>query len=110
MDTCVVLFVSKETSQGCTSRGHLALYPEALDDGMRALPAAPAGMFSNQPTAMEQMTEPSQMLRDAVCNLINYQVSNRSRVLLMLWASYKCIMSDPGSTFLECRSHTIAPL
>lgn len=76
-----MLFVSKETSQGCTSRGRLALYSDALDDGMRAMPATATGMFPNQPTAMEQMTEPSQMLRDAVCNLINYQVSSRCRVL-----------------------------
>jgi catenin beta 1 len=46
------------------------MFPETLDEGMEI----PSTQFDpSQPTAIQRLSEPSQMLKYAVVNLINYQ-------------------------------------
>lgn len=47
------------------------MFPETMEEGMEI----PTTQFdANQPTAVQRLAEPSQMLKHAVVNLINYQV------------------------------------
>lgn len=51
---------------------HPQMFPEAMDDG---IPLTPGGGPKMMPdVGMGQTPEPSQMLKHAVVNLINYQV------------------------------------
>ncbi|NP_001080749.1 catenin beta 1 S homeolog isoform X1 [Xenopus laevis] len=51
-------------------RVRAAMFPETLDEGMQI----PSTQFdSAHPTNVQRLTEPSQMLKHAVVNLINYQ-------------------------------------
>lgn len=53
-----------------SQRVRAAMYPETLDEGMEI----PSTQFDpSQPTAVQRLAEPSQMLKHAVVNLINYQ-------------------------------------
>ena len=46
------------------------MFPETLEEGMQIS----AGQFeAGQPTNVQRLAEPSQMLKEAVVNLINYQ-------------------------------------
>ena len=47
------------------------MFPETMEEGM-AIPSTQ--MHPDQPTAVQRLAEPSQMLKHAVVNLINYQV------------------------------------
>jgi catenin beta 1 len=49
------------------------MFPETLEEGIEI----PSTQFDQgQPTAVQRLSEPSQMLKHAVVNLINYQVSS----------------------------------
>lgn len=51
-------------------RVRAAMFPETLDEGMQI----PSTQFdSATPTNVQRLAEPSQMLKHAVVNLINYQ-------------------------------------
>lgn len=51
-------------------RVRAAMFPETLDEGMQI----PTTQFdSANPTNVQRLAEPSQMLKHAVVNLINYQ-------------------------------------
>lgn len=51
-------------------RVRAAMFPETLDEGMQI----PSTQFdSAHPTNVQRLAEPSQMLKHAVVNLINYQ-------------------------------------
>lgn len=51
-------------------RVRAAMFPETLDEGMQI----PSTQFdSANPTNVQRLAEPSQMLKHAVVNLINYQ-------------------------------------
>ena len=64
--------MNQQLSQTRSQRVRAALYPETLDEGIEI----PSTQFDQaQPTAVQRLTEPSQMLKHAVVNLINYQVS-----------------------------------
>ncbi|XP_014207869.1 armadillo segment polarity protein isoform X3 [Copidosoma floridanum] len=53
-----------------TQRVREAMYPETLEEGIEI----PSTQFDPaQPTAVQRLAEPSQMLKHAVVNLINYQ-------------------------------------
>ena len=55
-----------------SARVRAAMFPETLDEGVEI----PSTQFDPaQPTAVQRLAEPSQMLKHAVVNLINYQVS-----------------------------------
>jgi len=54
-----------------SQRVRAAMFPETLDEGVEI----PSTQFDpSQPTAVQRLAEPSQMLKHAVVNLINYQV------------------------------------
>ena len=53
-----------------SQRVRLAMFPETLDEGVE-IPSTQ--LEPNQPTAVQRLAEPSQMLKTAVSNLIHYQ-------------------------------------
>lgn len=54
-----------------SQRVRAAMFPETLEEGIEI----PSTQFDQtQPTAVQKLSEPSQMLKHAVVNLINYQV------------------------------------
>jgi len=59
--------------QGRQHPMHPQMFPEAMDDGIPLTPGSGAKMMPPD-VAMGQAPEPSQMLKHAVVNLINYQV------------------------------------
>jgi len=65
------LEMNTELSVTRTQRVRAAMFPETLDEGVEI----PSTQFDpTQPTAVQRLAEPSQMLKHAVVNLINYQV------------------------------------
>lgn len=66
--------MNQQLNQTRSQRVRAAMFPETLDEGMEI----PSTQFDpQQPTAVQRLAEPSQMLKHAVVNLINYQVSVR---------------------------------
>lgn len=64
--------MNQQLNQTRSQRVRAAMFPETLDEGMEI----PSTQFDpQQPTAVQRLAEPSQMLKHAVVNLINYQVS-----------------------------------
>lgn len=62
--------MNAQLNQTRSQRVRAAMFPETLDEGMEI----PTTQFdANQPTAVQRLAEPSQMLKHAVVNLINYQ-------------------------------------
>lgn len=62
--------VMDELNQTRSQRVRAAMFPETLDEGMEI----PSTQFDpNQSTSVQRLSEPSQMLKHAVVNLINYQ-------------------------------------
>lgn len=55
--------------QTSTQRVTQAMYPESTENSQDV----PLTQYSNQQTAVQKLAEPSQMLKNAVVNLINYQ-------------------------------------
>lgn len=51
-------------------RVRAAMFPETLEEGIHI---PPTQMDAAHPTAVQRLAEPSQMLKHAVVNLINYQ-------------------------------------
>lgn len=63
--------MNAQLNQTRSQRIRAAMFPETLDEGMEI----PTTQFdASQPTAVQRLAEPSQMLKHAVVNLINYQV------------------------------------
>lgn len=63
--------MNQQLNQTRSQRVRAAMFPETLDEGMEI----PSTQFDpQQPTAVQRLAEPSQMLKHAVVNLINYQV------------------------------------
>ncbi|XP_055588027.1 armadillo segment polarity protein isoform X3 [Uranotaenia lowii] len=62
--------MNQQLSQTRSQRVRAAMFPETLEEGIEI----PSTQFDpQQPTAVQRLTEPSQMLKHAVVNLINYQ-------------------------------------
>ncbi|KAH9521568.1 Catenin beta-1 [Dermatophagoides farinae] len=62
--------VVDELNQTRSQRVRAAMFPETMDEGMEI----PSTQFDpNQATSVQRLAEPSQMLKHAVVNLINYQ-------------------------------------
>ncbi|XP_021931264.1 armadillo segment polarity protein-like isoform X2 [Zootermopsis nevadensis] len=62
--------MNQQLSQTRSQRVRAAMFPETLEEGIEI----PSTQFdSAQPTAVQRLAEPSQMLKHAVVNLINYQ-------------------------------------
>lgn len=70
-DLFSLLDVNIQLNQTRSQRIRAAMFPETMEEGMEI----PTTQFdANQPTAVQRLAEPSQMLKHAVVNLINYQV------------------------------------
>ena len=66
-------YVSDMNQQLTETRSHLvqeAMFPETIEEGLQ-IPSTQ--IHPDQPTAIQRLAEPSQMLKHAVVNLINYQ-------------------------------------
>lgn len=62
--------MNAQLSQTRSQRVRAAMFPETLEEGINI----PSTQFDpQQPTAVQRLSEPSQMLKHAVVNLINYQ-------------------------------------
>ena len=62
--------MNAQLSQTRSQRVRAAMFPETLEEGIEI----PSTQFDpQQPTAVQRLAEPSQMLKHAVVNLINYQ-------------------------------------
>lgn len=62
--------MNQQLSQTRSQRVRAAMFPETLEEGIEI----PSTQFDpGQPTAVQRLSEPSQMLKHAVVNLINYQ-------------------------------------
>ncbi|XP_071447482.1 armadillo segment polarity protein isoform X2 [Hetaerina americana] len=62
--------MNQQLSQTRSQRVRAAMFPETLEEGLEI----PSTQFDpQQPTAVQRLAEPSQMLKHAVVNLINYQ-------------------------------------
>lgn len=68
---CKFVQVNRQLNQTRSQRVRDAMFPETLDEGMQ-IPQPQ--LHPDQPTAVQRLSEPSQMLKHAVINLINYQV------------------------------------
>lgn len=73
--------MNQQLSQTRSQRVRAAMFPETLEEGIE-IPSTQ--MDQAQPTAVQRLSEPSQMLKHAVVNLINYQAS-RPYTLLKLF-------------------------
>ncbi|CAH0391030.1 unnamed protein product [Bemisia tabaci] len=62
--------MNQHLSQTRGQRVRAAMFPETLEEGIE-IPSTQ--LDQTQPTAVQRLTEPSQMLKHAVVNLINYQ-------------------------------------
>jgi catenin beta 1 len=62
--------MNAQLNQTRSQRVRAAMFPETLDEGLE-IPSTQ--MDPAQPTAVQRLSEPSQMLKHAVVNLINYQ-------------------------------------
>lgn len=62
--------MSQQLNQTRSQRIRAAIFPETIEEGLEI----PSTQFDpNQPTSVQRLAEPSQMLKHAVVNLINYQ-------------------------------------
>ena len=61
---------TQQLNQTRSQRVRAATLPETLEEGL-GIPSTQ--VYQAQPSAVQQMSEPSQMLKHAVVNLINYQ-------------------------------------
>lgn len=62
--------MNQQLSQTRSQRVRAAMFPETLEEGIE-IPSTQ--LDPAQPTAVQRLSEPSQMLKHAVVNLINYQ-------------------------------------
>ncbi|XP_067118253.1 armadillo segment polarity protein-like [Centruroides vittatus] len=62
--------INQQLSQTRSQRVREAMFPETLEEGIEI----PSTQFdTSRPTAVQKLSEPSQMLKHAVVNIINYQ-------------------------------------
>lgn len=62
--------MNQQLNQTRSQRVRAAMFPETLEEGVQ-IPSTQ--LDPGQPTAVQRLSEPSQMLKHAVVNLINYQ-------------------------------------
>lgn len=63
--------MNQHLNQTRSHRVREAMFPETMEEGLQ-IPSTQ--IHPDQPTAVQRLAEPSQMLKHAVVNLINYQV------------------------------------
>ncbi|XP_076459737.1 catenin beta-like [Babylonia areolata] len=62
--------INQQLNQTRSQRVRAAMFPESMPEGVQ-IPSTQ--VHPDQPTAVQRLSEPSQMLKHAVVNLINYQ-------------------------------------
>ena len=62
--------MNAQLNQTRSQRVRAAMFPETLEDGIE-IPSTQ--LDPREPTAVQRLSEPRQMLKHAVVNLINYQ-------------------------------------
>lgn len=89
-------------------RVRAAMFPETMDEGMEI----PATQMTEEPTAVEKLAEPSQLLKHAVSNIVNYQsdAENAVRIIpdLIRWLHdkdevkivFRCIVKLKSNFFI----------
>lgn len=83
---CLCVEMNQQLSQTRSQRVRAAMFPETLEEGIEI----PSTQFDQaQPTAVQRLAEPSQMLKHAVVNLINYQVLTLSFSKLYFFLTLK---------------------
>lgn len=70
--------INQQLNQTRSQRVRAAMFPETLPEGVQ-IPSTQ--VHPDQPTAVQRLAEPSQMLKHAVVNLINYQVGILAQLL-----------------------------
>ena len=90
--------MNQQLNQTRSQRVRAAMFPETLEEGIQ-IPSTQ--IHPDQPTAVQRLAEPSQMLKHAVVNLINYQVRTTYAIPRSFqWLLYKyCSHSFIASTF-----------
>ncbi len=68
------LEMNQQLNQTRSQRVRAAMFPETLEEGIE-IPSTQ--LDPSHPTAVQRLAEPSQMLKHAVVNLINYQVNQK---------------------------------
>lgn len=89
--------MNQQLSQTRSQRVRAAMFPETLEEGIEI----PSTQFDPaQPTAVQRLAEPSQMLKYAVVNLINYQddADLATRYIIFMAILYPCSFSYCSST------------
>lgn len=80
--------MNQQLSQSRTQRVRAAMFPETLEEGIEI----PSTQFNQgQLTAVQRLAEPSQMLKHAVVNLINYQVNFFKKLCFKFVVKYHCL-------------------
>ncbi len=67
--------MNQQLNQTRSQRVRAAMFPETLEEGIQ-IPSTQ--IHPEHPTAVQRLSEPSQMLKHAVVNLINYQVHSHA--------------------------------
>ena len=57
----------------CSDRLRMVMFPETITEESEGIPSTQ--LNPNQPTNLQRLAEPSQIVKNAVANLINYQVN-----------------------------------
>ena len=80
--------MNAQLTQTRSQRVRAAMFPETLDEGLEI----PSTQYDPaQPTAVQRLAVPSQMLKHAVVNLINYQVTTNIYSLMSISSKGKYI-------------------
>lgn len=99
--------MNQQLNQTRSQRVRAAMFPETLEEGIQ-IPSTQ--IHPDQPTAVQRLSEPSQMLKHAVVNLINYQVCRSfnfvAKVIYLL--AIPDIFYGLGGSFL-CLKYFISP-
>lgn len=98
--------MDQQLNQTRNQRVRQAMFPETLDEGMQIPQAA---IHPGADTAVQRLSEPSQMLNSAVANLIGYQdeADVSSTVIPVLATKLQVCRADQLLTSL---THSLLPL
>ena len=62
----------------CSARVGGILFPEPIKEESEVASTCSTQVVPNQPTNLQRLAEPSQVVKNAIANLINYQVTQYS--------------------------------
>ena len=96
--------MNQQLNQTRSQRVRAAMFPETLEEGID-IPSTQ--LDPAEPTAVQRLAEPSQMLKHAVVNLINYQddadLATRAipELIKLLNDEDQVVVSQVGFVFLQ---------